>query len=181
MVCYIARMRVVAEFKQKNIDLVPFCFVGIGDIGSPSFNFQPSIPCIQWAEPSFVSSDVTNLFYFVLVGGANLSPIYAITSEVEYCTELTPCQEYTVTVTPVSTSPDYTGNSSSVTDTIPGGMEVHMTPLKRFLICCYTFFLTDNYRFKGPCSSEVMFESDAMNVSCTFKCQVCVAVIVHAI
>ena len=79
-------------------------------------------------EPLFISSDVTDLMYNVSVGGANLSPINAITSEAQYCIELTPCQEYTVTVTPFSTSPDYTGNSASITDTIPGGIEVHIKP-----------------------------------------------------
>ena len=108
--------------EKKNIDLVPFWFVGIGDFASLSFNFQPSISCIQWEEPSFISSDITNLMYHVSVGGVNLSPMNATTSETQYCLELTPCLEYTVSVTPFSTSPEYTGTSNSVTDAIPGGI-----------------------------------------------------------
>ena len=87
------------------------------------------------------------------------SSFYAIISEVQYCTKLTPCR-----VTPVSTSPDYTGNSTSVIGTIPGGIEVHMTPWK----------LAD---FLLPFLTEVMFESEPMNISCTFKYQVCAVVI----
>ena len=69
-----------------------------------------------------MSDDVTNLIYNVSVSGTDLSPLYATISKTQFCPELTPCQEYTATVTPFSTSPDYTGNSTTITDTAPGGI-----------------------------------------------------------
>ena len=85
----------------------------------PFVNF--SNQCIQWVEPMFRSSDVTELVYNVSVSKADWSHLNVTTNEAEYCTELTPCQEYTVTITPFSTSPNYTGASNTVTLNIPGG------------------------------------------------------------
>ena len=90
---------------------------GIGSV--PSINISASF--IQWLEPVFNCSDIIALSYNVSVSGADLSPLAITTNETKFCLELTPCQEYTVTVTPFSTSPDYTGASKSKTVTIHGG------------------------------------------------------------
>ena len=95
----------------------PNCaYPGIGSVRSLT-----SASCVHWEEPVFVSADVTNLMYNVSVSGANLLSFTIQTSETQYCPELIPCQEYTVTVTPFSSSPDYKGASSTITYTAPGG------------------------------------------------------------
>ena len=91
--------------------------LGIGSV--PFVNFSDN--CIQWVEPVFKSSDVTELVYNVSVSEAGLSLLNVTTNETQYCTELTPCQEYTVTVTPFSTFPNYTADSNDVTYTTPEG------------------------------------------------------------
>ena len=91
-------------------------------IGSvPFVNFSDN--CIQWVEPVFKSSDVTELIYNVSVSKVGVSPLNVTTNETQYCTELTPCQEYIVTVTPFSTFPKYTAGSNSVTLTTPEGKQ----------------------------------------------------------
>ena len=99
-------------------------FSGIGHV--PSIELVSATdtphPCIQWQEPDFVSADVTNLMYNVSVGGAELSPLSITTSETRYCLNLAPCQEYNITVTPLSTSPDYAGTSNRTTDAVEGGI-----------------------------------------------------------
>ena len=78
-------------------------------------------PCFQWGELVFVSDDVTNLTYNVSVSGAD-SPSFTITtSDTKYCPELSPCQEYTITVTPFSTFPDYVDSSNKTKAIIIGG------------------------------------------------------------
>ena len=70
----------------------------------------------------FLSDDVANLMYNVSVSGANSSPLNPVTtSDTKYWPELTPCQEYTITVIPFSTSHDYVGASNSTNTTIIGG------------------------------------------------------------
>ena len=91
--------------------------LGIGLVS----NISISAGCIRWMEPVFKSSDVTALSYNVSVNKDGLSDLIATTNETEYCPELTPCQEYTVTVTPFSTSPDYVGTYTTITNTIAGG------------------------------------------------------------
>ena len=85
----------------------------------PFIKFSNS--CIQWVEPVFTSSDVTQLVYNVFVSEAGLSFLNVTTNETQYCTKLTSCQEYIVTVTPFSTFPKYTADSNNVTYTIPEG------------------------------------------------------------
>ena len=97
-------------------------YVGISGVPSVSFDFQSFITCIQWEEPLFRSADVTNLMYTVSVSGDNLPDFNHTTIETEYCPELIPCQEYTVAITPFSTSPSYIGVSNSVKDTVTGGI-----------------------------------------------------------
>ena len=69
-----------------------------------------------------MSADVTDLMYNVSVSGEDISPLTATTSETHYCPELTPCQEYTITVTPFSTSPNYVGMNTTITNTTIGGI-----------------------------------------------------------
>ena len=70
----------------------------------------------------FVSSDVTNLMYSVSVDGTESSSQTITTIETQHCLyDLTPCQEYIITVIPFSTSSDYVGASNSIMDTIDGG------------------------------------------------------------
>ena len=59
--------------------------------------------------------------YNVSVSGADLSPLNATTNETKYCPELTLCLQYTITVTPFSTFPDYVGMSTTITNTTSGG------------------------------------------------------------
>ena len=77
----------------------------------------------------FVSSDVTDLMYNVSVSGTDLSPFHVTTKDTKYChAMLTPCQGYNVTVTPFSTSSNYTGGSNGTEDAIINGgiMYIHM-------------------------------------------------------
>ena len=86
--------------------------------------FTP-LGCIRWEEPVFVSHDVDGVEYnvYIFSGGDHLLlPPPITTSETQDCPELTLCQEYTVTVTPFSTSPDYIGDNTTVTNTTPGGI-----------------------------------------------------------
>ena len=96
-------------------------FLGIGHVPFVKFAEAVSPPCIQWGEPVFVSADVTNLMYSVSVSGPDLPVLTKTTKDTQYCTELTPCKQYNITVTPFSTFPDYTGASNSTNDTTNGG------------------------------------------------------------
>ena len=69
-----------------------------------------------------MSADVTDLMYNVSVSGVDISPLTATISGTQYCPELTPCQEYTITVTPFSTSPNYVGMNTTIANTTTGGM-----------------------------------------------------------
>ena len=98
-------------------------FLGIGHVPFIALVQATSPPpCIQWGEPVFVSADVTNLMYNVSVSGTNSLPLTFTTSGVKYCPELTPCQEYTITVVPFSTLPDYVGASNSTKANVTGGI-----------------------------------------------------------
>ena len=99
-----------------------FFTLGIGPVGLPTL---ASAPCVKWDEPEFMSADVTHLIYNLSVSGADSSSLNVMTNETHHCTELIPCQEYTVTVTPFSTAPDYTGNSMTITDNAPGGILIY--------------------------------------------------------
>ena len=96
-------------------------FLGIGPIPYVTVSQATSPPCIQWGEPVFVSDDVTNLMYNVSVKGADSLSLSVTTSDTKYCLGLSPCQEYAITVTPFSTSPNYVGASNSTKATIIGG------------------------------------------------------------
>ena len=50
------------------------------------------------------------------MSGADLPAMSVTTSETNYCLEVTPCQEYVITVTPFSTFLDYMGPSKSTTE-----------------------------------------------------------------
>ena len=82
-------------------------------------------PCIHWEEPVFVSADVADLMYNVLLSGPDLSTLNITTNDTQYCPKITPCQEYTVTVTPISTTLNYMGSSNAITDTTIGGKCIH--------------------------------------------------------
>ena len=97
---------------------------GIGPVSSLTLTLPPYI---QWEEPALVSADVTNLMYNVSLSGEDLSPLTITINETQYCPELTPCQEYTVTVTPFSTFPYYVGMSTTITNATFGGSSKHNT------------------------------------------------------
>ena len=78
---------------------------------------------ILWEKPVFVSTDVTNLMYNVLISGADLSPFNVTTNDTECCHDmLTTCQVYNITVTPFSTLSNYVGVSNRTEDAIDGGI-----------------------------------------------------------
>ena len=77
---------------------------------------------IEWEKPVFVSTDVTNLMYNVSVSGADPSSLNVTTKDAKCCYGIiTPCQGYNITVTPFSTSSNYTGASTGTEDVIDGG------------------------------------------------------------
>lgn len=96
--------------------------LGIGAIQVAALNFTDILLCIGWDKP-FVSDDVAEtLSYDVLVTGTDMFTLNAVTNHTQLCLEkLTPCQEYTVTVTPFSTSPNYTGTPYMITGEYSGG------------------------------------------------------------
>ena len=98
--------------------------LGIGHVPFVTVAQATFPPCIQWGEPVLVSADVTNLTHNVSVSGANSPLVTVTTSDTKHCLELTSCQEYTLTVTPFSISPDYVGTSNNTNATIAGTVHV---------------------------------------------------------
>lgn len=102
--------------------LLPKCYVSTGIGPLPIVNVTVASPfCTQWEKPVFTSSDVGDVMYNVSLTGPGVLPFTITTTDCQHCPEFTPCQEYTITVTPFSTSPDYTGIRSTINYIAYGG------------------------------------------------------------